>query len=199
MKGLTNVGFLLFYVLLTLGSPATPLLEDKHPVTHTSSNSYSDSSTTEISTPTSFSDSNSSQWDRIGSYIQTCPYQTIILDWHGNGGWVDIGKKFIRDMQAAEHNGKYIIIKLVGPAYSVHALVPCYANRIINNDKYFLMFHADASQFNEPRTYKESNIRSELSMCVDEHVITQKDEDILWQGNEVYKTTHKTWYRVDRR
>lgn len=152
-------------------------------------------SSVRLNSPSKFFDNAS--WNALGQYIVSSHYSIYVINWRGIGGYVNIGKNFINDIQKAQRQGKRIVFNLVGPAWSVHAFVTCYGDSIRFSGGY-LAFHADAVN-GRPVRQSSSYINSQLAMCVSRGILTNKDVQILWAGNEVYKSNGKTWYKHDRR
>lgn len=155
-----------------------------------------------INTPNDFMPHNANLWRSIGYFINHDSHKVFILNWAGRGGEVVEAHEFIYDIQTAEEHGKTIIIRNRGNSFSMHAVTFCYANVLIQDDNYFLMFHADSYIANgkDTRTHQTtSQINNDLNECMLKGIITQKDINMLWQGNEVYKYKYKTVYMKDPR
>lgn len=155
-------------------------------------------STVRLDTPFDFH--NWSQWTSLGSFITRSNYKVYILNWKGVGGDVAIGKDFVEYIKQAQRQGKVIIINLTGDAYSVHAFVTCYADKINNPHNRFLMFHADESTYTHRRyTYFTTSLSSQFQNCVNRGILPQASLDKMWSGYEVYIDRYKVWYLPDMR
>lgn len=153
-----------------------------------------------LNVPKEFEFNNVKQWRSIEYFIQTSHYSTYVLNWQGYGGYVDIGKEFINKLLMAESQGKTVILNLTGASYSEHANIVCYFQ--FRNSNQLLMFHADGYSSNgrEYRMHKnQSDIMPALTMCVKRGILTQRDLDILWNGNEVYVRNGQKSYEKDDR
>lgn len=153
-------------------------------------------STVTLTAPTSFLQAG--PWQSLGNYLVNSNYKVYIINWQGQGGSTNIGKPFLRAIQQAQHQGKTIILNLTGNSYSMHALVFCYVNRVINHTNSYAMFHADAV-LGVVQTQRQSVINGELNQCRSRGVLTAYDIMEIWSGHEVYKNNGRTWYKKDMR
>ncbi len=155
-----------------------------------------------IQTPTEFEDNTAQEWVNIAEFIRRTEAKTIILSWSGIGGYVTLGEHLIRAIQEARASGKKVILYIKGPNYSMHALVACYVDEVVNDKNYFLMFHLDGYDHNGVyyrSAPEDSTIKSDLEHCKSEGVLTETDIKYLYAGYEVYKNNDKTWYKIDPR
>lgn len=175
----------------------------------TSSAGYSDVSiskitgtTVEIGVPMTFEEGDAAKWKSIEYFLVHSKYKNYIFKWRGFGGLVSEGKIFISYIQEAQSQGKYIIIKEVGNSYSMHSLVLCYADKLINSDNYFRMFHAEGhidGGKDTRRTKQSTEMSPEFNTCVSRGLISSAQLDKLWQGFEVYINNNNVWYFKDLR
>lgn len=149
-----------------------------------------------IRVPLDFESSNIRTWNEIGSFIKTTNYHTYVIEWKGYGGRVDMAHRFIQDLREAEAQGKVIIIHIIGLSASMHAIVPCYATRVVKDDT--LLYHADGIfRMRVSRQYSE--IDGDLSVCISYGLMTETDRTKLWEGFEVWKNVDGTVYNPDPR
>lgn len=158
----------------------------------------SNNSVVTLNVPLTFDNNNARHWRSIGYFLTSSTYKTYVLNWQGYGGSVSDAKQFIKSIQAAEAQGKSIIIKLTGGSYSMHALVPCYATKVLHNNIFFFMYHADSyGKYRLTRGY--STITQQLNQCIQTEFLTNYEVNKMWDGYEVYTKTTKTWYKRDPR
>lgn len=91
--------------------------------------------------PTEFDIPVQSAWIKLGEHLVETKASTIILHWHGIGGYLTMATEFINKIIEAQQQGKTIIINLIGMSYSAHAMVTCYADQVNINNRTGLMFH----------------------------------------------------------
>ncbi len=151
----------------------------------------------QINTPDSFEPQERANWKAIGKFLVQSQYKTYVLNWRGYGGNVSDGEDFINQILKARKQRKTIIIKLIGNAYSIQALIPCYTD-IQGNNKYYLMYHRD-SIGDRPVPKVISRIENELAVCKQRGILTQTNINDMYNGMEVYVTTQKTWCLKDER
>lgn len=158
--------------------------------------------TVEFNTPILIFSSNIRSWRNIEYFIEHTNYKTYVLDWAGYGGDVYLGQQFADVLLDAEANGKKIIIKLIGNAYSEQALLVCVATELQNPMNKFLMFHADSYGYGITQHIvlrKDSHILNQLTICENRGILKQEDEKKIWEGLEVYIDNNHVWYERDRR
>ena len=153
-----------------------------------------DSTTVLLNTHTIFSKEDEKDWDALGQFIVNSNFKTYVLEWGGVGGYVYIGHDFIHYLQTAQAQGKKIVLNLVNPSYSMHAVVACYADKLLNSDN-VLMFHEEG--FFEGKMYyriapKDSDIQADLEQCTKAGILTQNDIKTLESGNEIWKVEGHT-------
>lgn len=100
-------------------------------------------STTETFTvPMEFELSNKKEWDNLGDKIISSRSKYITLEIQGWGGSNDVLYSFLRKIQTAQQEGKILTGVIVGGAYSCHALLSCYMNKVVfTSDTSQLLFH----------------------------------------------------------
>lgn len=153
----------------------------------------------EINTPREFNGYTEQQWRRIGQMLVSTNYDVYVLNWGGTGGYINIGKEFIYKIQQAQQQGKYIIIKLRSTAVSMHAVITCYANKIIYNNNN-LMFHADDNGAQHKRVRRSNSILTQqFNYCANRGILSSGYIDLMWQGNEIYVMDGFVVTRPDRR
>lgn len=109
--------------------------------------------------PSTFDLDNAAQWSVLEQIIVGTDAKVVELEWQGFGGYVVVGGSFINSIKLAQAKGTKIVIRLIGPAYSMHADVACYADKVIFEDVGSLNFHSTkiVSGANEPARYITPN------------------------------------------
>ncbi len=137
-----------------------------------------------IRVPDSLFSSNWGQWLQVEQRIQRAKTQIIVLLWRGRGGRVDLGIRFGEFMRGSH---KYIIVQIVGPAMSMHALVPCYASKVVLTPYGFLMFHIRANDGTPDLSSdsQEENTRL-MGICMSKGLVNRQDIRNVNTDHEVY-------------
>ena len=107
----------------------------------TLSSGTTEDDTITLSVPTVFTPSTKSAWANVIQTIEQTKAKTIVLLWEGRGGWFIIGEPVKRALRKVRAEGKTVILKITGPALSLHAYMACEASRIEYTDNGVLMFH----------------------------------------------------------
>jgi hypothetical protein len=80
---------------------------------------------------------------KLGAFLNgSLAPKSITLKITGVGGEAMVGNKFIRDIISAQEKGVSVNMRVVGPAYSMHAFLVCFANKVTLDDGATLMFHS---------------------------------------------------------
>ncbi len=145
------------------------------------------SETITLTTPTIFDFKTAAQWHALGRTINSGTAKTYILLWHGDGGIVDFGDDFIRDIQRAQKHGVRIIIKMAGMSASMHAFVPCYADSVQYLSSAVYMFHS-VGYFDHGTYYREDNAQFSVyfAQCSLKGIGGTDLYTIVNSGHEVY-------------
>lgn len=64
----------------------------------------------------------------------------------GQGGVALYGQELMKAIKAAQENGAIVNMRVIGPAYSMHAYITCVANKVELEDGAAVMFHGIATQ-----------------------------------------------------
>lgn len=156
-----------------------------------------------INVPNTFFPQNESAWRKIEYTLTHTHYKTYIFNWRGFGGNIYQGRELIQAINEAHSQNKVIIMRIIGNSYSMHAVVPCYADQVIYASSGFLMFHADSYTDENGKEHRvsrsESIMNDGFQVCVNKNIITNHDVDVLWQGYEVYVYKSNHWYKPDER
>ncbi len=101
------------------------------------------SSTEEVTVvvPQTFTGNDLIVWEAIDNALRNTPFSIINLEIQGFGGDVFEMNKFIQSVKYAQARGKIINMIVVGPSYSAHAFITCYANKVVLKPEGALMFH----------------------------------------------------------
>lgn len=142
-----------------------------------------------------------SDWRNISNTLESSTYKTIVIYWQGRGGYVQNGERFIQSMLTAENQGKTVIINVVGFSASMHAIVPCYATIIHQQD--VMLFHmrgdSTGTEIDMSMDSKNEN-RNILRQCVNRGILTNKDVNQINQGFELWLYPNgKKVFRTDSR
>jgi hypothetical protein len=97
-----------------------------------------------ISAPVVFDESSAEAWSKISEELLTTTADTVIIELQGYGGQIIEGNAFIRSMVLAEQRGLKVIIDVIGPTYSMHANLVCFATAFKLEPGATLNFHAVA-------------------------------------------------------
>jgi ATP-dependent protease ClpP protease subunit len=98
-----------------------------------------------IDVPQTFLGIDNLTWEQIAKIMRETTAETIILRITGYGGEVMTGNVVIRAIEDAQKHGKQVIMDIIGPSYSMHAYITCFANKVVMRDGAALMFHQGAS------------------------------------------------------
>jgi hypothetical protein len=182
-------------VALAISGCQTSPLREASPGALSASSASQDTLTLRV--PTDFLPNHQAAWTKLERQMLDSSSHEIVLDWHGNGGDVEIGKVFLEAVRKAQGQGKTVIFRLDGSSYSMHALAACYASRIENQTD-LLMFHSEeVDGALVPRS--EATILPELQQCVSKGILTSSDIDKIYQKEEVWVRGSQKEYRPDSR
>lgn len=135
-------------------------------------------------------------WGDLGHQIRDTQATKITLRVEGIGGIVLIGQPFIREIQDAQKNGKTINMDIIGPAYSMHAFITCYADKVSVRPGASIMFHS----MGQSQSYlfglvttknikldKSSEIMQDafFGQCIKNKILTGADADYIKKGGDV--------------
>lgn len=153
----------------------------------TLSSSKLDSRTLVLTSPTVFSSGTQSNWESMAREITRSSAKTIIFYWQGYGGDMDIGMTIISAIERAKSQGKTVIIKVIGYSASMHALVPCYASKVEQENGGVLMFHLASTIFGVDHSrYSQNQVRELMQGCVAKGIVTEGDIREVQSGRELY-------------
>lgn len=137
------------------------------------------------------------QWNQLGQNMATTQLPEVRLIVQGFGGIVFIGNTFIRQMQAAQSKGLKVDMEVVGPVYSLHAMLICFADNLMIDEGVTLMYHGisvQTSLFGIP--YNNFDLTPDMQAqeqyfidaCVNKGILTQEDIDHIKNKDDVYIT-----------
>lgn len=155
---------------------------------------------TTLSVPYQFKYSNWNEWQKLEYDINHASTRNVVLLWEGRGGWVDLGKEFIYFLR---HSNKHIIIRVIGPSQSMHAIVSCYGNEFQWGGGY-LMFHIRAEErYGQDRPDLSQSSKNEnrylMSMCQSKGIVNSTDIEIVNSDRELYIFSNHKAIQSDRR
>ncbi len=154
---------------------------------------------TTLQTPSLFVNSTLGTWEAIESKIKYSAENLFILNWAGRGGIIYMGIDFINSLVAAERQGKYIVIKVVGNTYSMHSLSLCFASEVrVMHSNIFFMYHSAGD-----RNHRADNSQYKwmFDECVRRGYAPSNVYQLVQQGYEVYyyPVTKTTTTKADPR
>lgn len=158
-------------------------------------------STLTLSAPNSFLPQTSNVWHRLGKTLVDTHYDTYVIYWQGMGGSTDMADRFIGYIKQAQAQGKSIQLYLTGSARSMHAEVVCYADKLINPNNNFLMFHAYSIDIGRT-TYSEGYTTHQVpnfNQCVAKGYLTREAIKNIYSGYMYFKSNTTHWYQKDTR
>lgn len=139
--------------------------------------------------PTVFSESNESQWIKIGKSIVMTDKQVIIIKWWGHGGSMYIGQDFEKYIESAMRQGKTVIFELIGMSQSMHAMVPCVGSRVLMTTygglMYHLAFNPDTGHVDTSKASKYEMYQF-MSRCKPHGLVNDTDIQNVMNRNEVW-------------
>lgn len=149
-----------------------------------------------LDVPESFVGENNNIWIRYGQALREMDIQQWTFKVTGYGGNVLDANRFIKEVVSAQQNGKKIIMDIVGPAYSAHAIITCYADTLIVEPGASLMFHSmsyDKSylfgliEYNSSELDPSSQVLQDnlLSHCVSVGLLTTQDVKYLQTDGDI--------------
>ena len=149
-----------------------------------------------IETPLTFMQQDFDRWDQIVVQIRAFDGDQITLLLQGVGGIVFEGNKVIRAIQDYQARGHKVIMHVIGPAYSMHAMLVCFADRVTMDEGSSLMFHSaglDGSflfglihyKASDPDPASKAMVKYMLDACVTKGILTRQNLSWIAQGNDV--------------
>jgi len=151
---------------------------------------------------------NEREWKELGDKLVNSKAKVIHLELNGYGGSVLLLDRFIFKIQQAQKQGKYIVVIILNQADSCHAIIACYANRVVySTSSSYLMFHPVAETDSEGKfiSYelgKEGNDNESMrfNYCKNKGLLSDLDiYHILTLHEQVIKTESYTRYQPDNR
>lgn len=136
------------------------------------------------------------KWKRLEQRIDKDQDKTITLLWRGDGGDDEYGTKWAKWVNNSK---KDITYKVVGEAFSEHAMVICYTNRPVVYSGGVLIFHPGKESPEGPYIPVKED-RKAFAPCVSKGYLTKKDVDkiVLYKMQVwVYKGGKKR-YKLDQ-
>ncbi len=127
------------------------------------------------------------EWQSLVRNLQADTDTRIVLNWQGQGGYVNIMQDFVREINLLKAKGKIIVFYIVGPSASAHAVAVCSGSEIMWGPKGLLMFHpaTDGSSFDIPADLR-AIITDMLMGCVNKGLLTFEDLHRSLTDSEVY-------------
>lgn len=123
--------------------------------------------------------------------------RSFTIYWSGRGGNSRYGVPFMRKLQEAKNQGKYITIIVTGYSASMHALAACSGSNIIRKDT--MMFHKGSTKMQGVRVWaSNSDFRILAEDCIDKGVLTEHDIRNVEEGKDVSITATGHRYYLQR-
>lgn len=139
--------------------------------------SFSCFATSYYTVPDSFTNTNSSYWNALITAIKTDKDNNIVLLWQGIGGSVEEAENTYYRISRIHKN---IVIKIIGPSISAHALVACYLPELIDfKSGYFVFHNAFIGYFHNKKIFANSETAELMNQCIRAGYVTQKDKDLI--------------------
>lgn len=150
-----------------------------------------------INTPKTFMGQDIEAWSLLGAALVQTAQKNIVLYITGVGGAGLSGQNFISLLQEAKATGHKIEMRVVGPAYSMHAFITCFASKLTITQGSFLMFHngsVSVSLLHGLIKYQDASPDVDmiimqnywLKQCEQSKVLTPEDSKIIRNGGQVY-------------
>lgn len=116
-----------------------------------------------------------SSWYSLIDQMDQSTDQVLIINYQGDGGYVDIGAYVQSQFARLQTQGKIIIINLTGDAWSAHAFTACAADSIVFNNHY-LVFHK-MTQFGRVLVDQASlrDVEQLVQGCINKNLLTRQD------------------------
>lgn len=135
-------------------------------------------------------------WTDIQNKMLTTTAKNIVLNISGFGGYTNLGNKFTRAIQASQALGKKVTMVIVGPSYSLHAFITCYADKIVILPGAALMFHTPytiSTHLFGMITYRdttldpasEASYLTTLELCQAKTILSKEDIANISDGKDV--------------
>ena len=135
-------------------------------------------------------------WLKYGQALREMPIDHWTFRITGYGGSVMDANRFISSIEDAQKQGKTVDMDVVGPAYSAHAIITCYADNVNLREGASLMFHSVSyvnSVFFGLIQYGESNIDTATSavqdrifnQCVKKGILSKEDVAFIKNDGDV--------------
>ncbi|MCK9369680.1 hypothetical protein M0R04_07210 [Candidatus Dojkabacteria bacterium] len=88
-----------------------------------------------------FNSDTAQEWCKIGLFIEKQKTSQLTLRISGGGGKIYILDSFLKSITVAQSKGVKIVAEIVGEAYSAHAFLAAYTDKIIFTNNSSLVFH----------------------------------------------------------
>lgn len=148
-----------------------------------------------IDTPDDFMSNSESFWIMFNQFLRGTDIKTVELIVTGFGGNVSLLNRTVQAIQDYQKAGGKIIMRVIGPTISAHAILLCYADTIIIDDGGSYSFHQMRSYFElfggllvvPGAVITEANPlqHAMLNKCVKSKLITKEDLLLVLSGNRV--------------
>jgi hypothetical protein len=140
-----------------------------------------------LQTPQLFVGSTELRFHQIESELINTRANTIVLEWEGYGGNVQMGIDFVNAVIDARNQGKFIVFDVQGFAASMHAYSVCYGNAVRMESSALLMFHLRAQGKTVDHSQSSKNQAAIFAQgCVNKGILTTYDVQQIQDGKEVY-------------
>lgn len=161
-----------------------------------------------IDTPLTFMGADNQGWEAIIQGLATLKSGDVVtFNVTGFGGEVIEGNRVVNAIVEAEKRGVTVNMDVVGPAYSMHAYITLFADKVILESNGGLMFHEMSSQetFLRLIPYRVTSLdpasRQLEIYFLHQGLLTQRltkeDVDAILDGKDVYKTRYLDRIRTD--
>lgn len=143
------------------------------------------------------------EWEYIQNELIYGRHNPIILLWEGVGGYVYSGKAFIRALNSAYRQGKYVIFNVTGVSWSMHADVVCFGSQIRFAPSGVLKFHA-VYQKNRGYNVANKDLNDEyylFNQCISKGFLTPATRDQIIYNHKAVEYNHgkiKVFNDIDR-
>ena len=129
--------------------------------------------TTFFKVPNNFDKSSKSYWDNLIYQIEHTE-DDIVLLWEGHGGRVDLAENVMKRIGTLN---KKILIKIVGPSISMHAIVVCNLPNLVEFNQSVIILHNVFTGTTGHKNFSDSETRRLLNVCIRSGVVTEEDAD----------------------
>lgn len=155
---------------------------------------------TQIVVPVDMNDYN--QWSAIVDTIYAEKYDTLVLKWQGGGGYVYIANVIADAIKQAQADGKTIVIDVIGPSKSSHALAICGAKIVTIEPGGSLLFHSpfagslkNGKIIRSPGKLSTASLietKAKFDTCVQAGYLTKEDVDLIFIKHKAVIVTPST-------